>query len=119
VDAAFAARRAFGSLARIQEETRDAWGWSHLQRFFDDVRYGLRMLRKNPGWTAVISGTLTLRIGLTARYFHPGLHRSPANTALPRTRSPHGSVDHDYCAGSGTWGIAAVCQCRELDRVAS
>jgi putative ABC transport system permease protein len=69
VDAAFAARRAFGSLARIQEETRDAWGWSHLQRFFDDVRHGLRMLRKTPGWTAVISGTLTLGIGLTTAIF--------------------------------------------------
>jgi putative ABC transport system permease protein len=69
VDAAFATRRAFGSLARIQEETRDAWGWSHLQRFFDDVRYGLRMLRKTPGWTAVISGTLTLGIGLTTAIF--------------------------------------------------
>src|SRR5215471_18396705 len=36
---------------------------------FDDMRYGLRMLRRSPGWTAVMSATLALGIGLTTAIF--------------------------------------------------
>src|SRR5258708_39860862 len=61
-DAAQAARRVFGNTARIQEDVRETWGWSAIERSFEDVRYGLRMLRKTPAWTSVISATLALGI---------------------------------------------------------
>src|ERR1044072_5027390 len=35
----------------------------------DEIRYGIRMLRKSPGWTAVIGATLALGIGLTTAIF--------------------------------------------------
>src|SRR5215510_12381555 len=68
-DAALAARRLFGNVTRIREETREAWGWSRTERFCDDVRYGLRMLLKSPGWTAVMCATLALGIGLSTAIF--------------------------------------------------
>jgi putative ABC transport system permease protein len=63
------ARRIFGNIAKIQEDTRETWGWAEMQRFFDDVRYGLRMLRKTPAWTVVICWTLALGIGLSTAIF--------------------------------------------------
>src|SRR4249920_3012762 len=57
-EAARAAKRAFGNLAHIEEEVRESWGWAGVERFAEDVRLGLRMLRKTPVWTAVISTTL-------------------------------------------------------------
>jgi predicted permease len=63
------ARRVFGNLGRIREETREAWGWSGLERFFDDLRQGLRILRRTPVWTAVVGATLALGIGLSSAIF--------------------------------------------------
>ncbi len=68
-DAEIAARRAFGNTTRIQESAREAWAWAGVERFFDDVRFGLRMLRKSPAWTAVICGMLALGIGLSTAIF--------------------------------------------------
>ncbi|MBV8733075.1 MAG: ABC transporter permease, partial [Acidobacteriia bacterium] len=67
--AAFSARRNFGNLARIYEQTRESWGWQPLERFLEDARFGLRLLRKTPGWTAVISATLAIGIGLSTSVF--------------------------------------------------
>ncbi len=63
------ARKAFGNVARIQEETRDAWGWTAFEHFLNDMGYGLRMLRRTPGWTAVMCATLALGIGLATAIF--------------------------------------------------
>src|SRR5207245_6042836 len=68
-EAAFVARRVFGNVGRIREQTRETWGWTDVERFFDDVRHGLRMLMKTPGWTAVMGATLALGIGLAAAIF--------------------------------------------------
>jgi Zn-dependent M32 family carboxypeptidase len=50
-DAAREARRAFGNTARIKEDVRETWGWAAFERSLEDLRYGLRMLRKTPAWT--------------------------------------------------------------------
>ncbi|HEY7336750.1 MAG TPA: ABC transporter permease [Bryobacteraceae bacterium] len=67
--ARLAARRSFGNLSHFREETRDAWGWTELERLAGDVRHGLRMLRRAPGWTATIVATLALGIGLSTAIF--------------------------------------------------
>src|ERR1700704_794412 len=68
-DAARAARRVFGNIAHIEEEVRESWGWAGVERFGEDVRFGLRMLRRTPVWTAVISSMLALGVGLGTAIF--------------------------------------------------
>src|SRR2546425_1146220 len=41
-DARYAAQRAFGNLTSIQEEVREVWGWMAVERFRQDLRYGMR-----------------------------------------------------------------------------
>src|SRR5215510_15191617 len=64
-----AARREFGNVGLSKETTRGVWGWTEARLSFDDMRYGLRMLRKTPGWTAVMCAVLALGIGLTTAIF--------------------------------------------------
>ena len=64
-----AARREFGNMGLMKEVTRDGWGWRWLEDLVEDVLYGLRMQRKNPGFAATAILTLALGIGANTAIF--------------------------------------------------
>jgi macrolide transport system ATP-binding/permease protein len=67
--AAHAARREFGNVALIEEDSRAVWRWPSVESLFADVRYGVRVLGKNPGFTSVAVLTLALGIAVNTTVF--------------------------------------------------
>jgi predicted permease len=64
-----AALRSLDGLTTVQEKCRDMRRVNHIENLFQDVRYALRAMGRNPGFTAVIVLTLTLAIGANSAIF--------------------------------------------------
>jgi predicted permease len=64
-------RKDFGNPAVLREQANAAWGWGWLERLLQDVRFGVRMLRRAPGvsLTAVIVLALGIGVNVTAFSF--------------------------------------------------
>ena len=99
-DAHRAARRRFGGVTQTKEVYRQVRSFAWLEEVPRDVRYALRVLRRNPAFTTTAAATLALAIGantaifsvLNAVLLRPLPYRSPEQLALVWTEDPRANL---------------------------
>jgi predicted permease len=92
-----AGRNNFGNTLRIREQSREAWGWMWLDRLFQDLRYGTRILVRSPGFTIMVVLVLAIGIGVNVAAFSffnlvalkPLPVRDPGSLVRLERRSPN------------------------------
>jgi hypothetical protein len=122
-------RRNFGNVLRLREESREAWGWTWIDRLLQDLRYGARMLGRSPGFTVTAVLVLAVGVGINVAafsFFNVVMLqllpiRNPETIVRLQRRSPEASTnvmsypqmafyrDHvkDAAGGNGNGGRAA------------
>src|SRR5256885_13599459 len=96
-EARYAAVRKFGNVTRVKEETREVWSFVWVEQLWQDIRYGLRMLTKSPGFAAVVILTLAIGNGANTAIFylfdsvilHPLPVENPSQFVLNKTGALH------------------------------
>src|SRR5688572_28036236 len=68
-DARYAALRAFGNTTATREHLREIAGWATIEALINDLRYGLRLLRRSPVFAVFAIASLSLGIGATTAIF--------------------------------------------------
>ncbi len=66
-EARYAARRAFGNTTSVKEDTRAMWGWTSVEGLAQDLRYGVRQFRRNPGFIGANTAIFSVINGVILR----------------------------------------------------
>ena len=82
------ARLAIGGVEQVKEECREARGVAVLESTAQDVSYGLRQLRRRPGFALVVVISLALGIGANTAIFSLIDARAASHVARPRSGRP-------------------------------
>jgi predicted permease len=106
-DAALAARRQFGNTTVLRERQLEARTFLSLFTVWRDICYGLRILRKSPGFTAVAATSLALAIGANTTIFSVAKQLLYDRLAVPRAadlRLLSWTGTEEHVAVHGIWG---------------
>jgi predicted permease len=68
-EARYSALRLIGNPTLLQEEARLTWSWRWLESLGRDIRYGIRTLRRSPGFALTAILVMALGIGATTSLF--------------------------------------------------
>ena len=60
----------FGNPTLLREQAREAWGWGWLDRLWQDLRFGARLLRKSPALVLTATAVLALGVGVNITAFN-------------------------------------------------
>ena len=124
-EAQLAARRAFGSVALAKEDSRAMWGFETIETIWHDLRFSLRVLVKNPGFTLTVVVTLALAIGASTAIFsvvnvvvlNPFPYREPSRIYLVRQILPKVGI-MDQLRASGP-EFAELAQSQAFEQIAA
>lgn len=128
-EARAAARRRFGNVTHAREQFYEGKRWLWWDHFWQDLRFGVRTVSRNPGFATVAIATLALGIAVNATMFslvsafllHPPPGRDPDRVVVVtsinpagieqvvcgyrgRRKLPHGQLDHAKAIRVGTFG---------------
>src|SRR5262245_32819708 len=103
-EAQYTARRQFGNQTLLREVSRDIWSFRYLETIAQDLRFCLRMMVRNPGFTAVAVLTLMLGIGACTAVFSvvyavmlkPLPYRDPDRLCVLRKSVPKKGLERDW-----------------------